>query len=345
MKIFLTGGTGFIGLRLVDKCLAEGWEVLALVRHPDGPLARALAEMGARCIKGDILDVESLRAGMSGADMVIHNAGWYEYGMSDEGRRRMYDINVTGTENVLGTALEMGIPRTLYISSTVYYGETDADGDLWDETNNRTRPYSSWYEETKTLAHEVSLRYQEKGLPLIIICPSQVIGPNDHSAFGYFLRMYLNRLMTPFAWSPDKHITFVHVDDLSEGIVLAARKGSVGETYILSGATMSKRTYVGFWMQYPGAMKVRFYIPDWLAKIMFTPFKYILRAMGLPAFISPEAVRADVNLRFSSAKAQRELGWAPKSGEAMWRDVLEKEIALMPHRKGQGILDRLRPIE
>ena len=74
MKIFLTGGTGFIGQPLTKALLARGWNVLALVRKPDSPEARALTRMGAQCVRGDITDRESMRLGMTGADIVIHIA-------------------------------------------------------------------------------------------------------------------------------------------------------------------------------------------------------------------------------------------------------------------------------
>jgi uncharacterized protein YbjT (DUF2867 family) len=66
MKVFLTGGTGFIGQPLTRQLLARGWEVIALVRKPDSAQARALSAMGARCVAGDVTDRESMRAGMTG---------------------------------------------------------------------------------------------------------------------------------------------------------------------------------------------------------------------------------------------------------------------------------------
>lgn len=73
MRVFLTGRTGFIGQPLTQALLQRGWEVTALVRTPDGTAARRIARMGATLLKGDITDRESMRAGMRGADMVVHN--------------------------------------------------------------------------------------------------------------------------------------------------------------------------------------------------------------------------------------------------------------------------------
>ena len=108
MKIFLTGGTGFIGGPLTHCLVARGWNVLALVRNPAGPQAQALTGMGVQCVAGDVTDRESMRADMKGADIVVHNAGWYEFGVTEKGRKLMHAINVIGTENVLSLALELG---------------------------------------------------------------------------------------------------------------------------------------------------------------------------------------------------------------------------------------------
>ena len=230
MKVFLTGATGFIGQPLTKALLARGWNVVALVRKPDTPEARALTRMGAHCVTGDVTDRESMRIGMAGADVVIHNAGWYEMGISNGARTLMHSINVKGTNNVLSLALELGVPRTVHVSTVAYFGDTGAE--VRDETYQGHTSYRTCYEATKAQAHEVALQYQQRGLPLIMICPAHVVGPNDHSPYGYFLRMYVNRLLPPFAWAPATIHSPVHVTEVAEGIVLAAEKGKLGETYI-----------------------------------------------------------------------------------------------------------------
>ncbi len=152
MKVFLTGGTGFIGQPLTQSLIARGWTVVALVRNANSPQARALTKMGAQCVSGDVTDRGSMRADMTGADIVVHTAGRYEFGMTGNGRQLMHAINVIGTDNVLSLALELGIPRSVYVSSTMYYGETGPEAE--DETYQRQKPYNSYYEQTKAEAHK-----------------------------------------------------------------------------------------------------------------------------------------------------------------------------------------------
>ncbi|HMQ52572.1 MAG TPA: NAD-dependent epimerase/dehydratase family protein [Anaerolineae bacterium] len=343
MKVFLTGGTGFIGQPLTKVLLARGCQVVALVLNPDSSQARSLIKMGARCIAGDITERDSMRVAMAGSDLVIHNAGFYEYGLNEPRRKLMHAINVTGTDNVLSLALELGIPRSVYTSTTLSYGATGRE--VCDETYQRQKPYNSYYEQTKTEAHKIAQRYQHQGLPLIIVCPNGVVGPNDHSPFGYYLRFYLNRLMPPFAWAPDIIMSLVHVNDVGQGIALAAEKGRIGETYILAGQPLRQREMIQFWMTRPGGFKVRFYIPGWLAKLMFAPLEPLQRAVGLPAVVSRETVSASVFLNYSSQKAQRELGWTYRPAREMWLGIIDEELELLANRKKRDLISRLKPVE
>jgi nucleoside-diphosphate-sugar epimerase len=180
---------------------------------------------------------------------------------------------------------------------------------------------------------------------LILVCPANVLGANDHSVWGYFVRLYLNRLQPPFAWAAGTINSGVHVNDAAEGIALAAEKGRPGETYILAGDAMRTRDILAIWMARPGGLKTRFYIPTWLAAPLFWVLEPLQRRLGLPAFISREtALAGDIHMFFSSAKAQTELGWRYCSARVMWDEVLDQELELMARRKNGDIASRLNPL-
>ena len=342
MKIFLTGGTGFIGRPLTRCLIARGWNIVALVLKSESKQAGALTSIGAQCFAGDITDRESMRAGMKGADIVVHNAGMYELGVTGDRRKLMQAINVSGTDNVLSLALELGIPRSVYVSSAVVWGETGTGA--CDETYQRQKPYNSYYEQTKTEAHEIAQQYRRRGLPLIIVCPNGVVGPNDHSSYGYFLRMYLNHLLMPYGWAPDIINSLVHVNDVAEGIALAAEKGQIGETYILAGEPISRREMVDIWMKKPGGFKIGFYVPKWLAKVLFAPVEPLERLSGLPAAVSSETVSASVSMNYSGEKAKRELGWTYLPAREMWFGIIDRELELLAGRKKRDLMSRLKPV-
>jgi len=343
MKVFLTGGTGFIGQPLTQSLIARGWNVVALVLSSESAQAAAMTRMGAQCVTGDIIDFESMRTGMKGADIVVHSAGLYELGVNGDGKKHLYAVNVIGTDNVLSMALELGIPRSVYVSSTIFWGETGPE--VCDETYQRQKPYNSYYEQTKTVAHQIAEEHRRRGLPLIIVCPNAVVGPNDPSSYGYFLRLYLNHLLMPYSWAPDVICSLVHVNDVAEGIALAAEKGRIGETYILAGEPTSRREMVDIWMTKPGGFKIGFYIPDWLAKVLFAPVEPLERLGGLPAAVSRETVAASVSMNYSGAKAKRELGWTHLPAKEMWLGTIDRELELLAARKKRDLMSRLKPME
>jgi nucleoside-diphosphate-sugar epimerase len=273
-----------------------------------------------------VTDKASLRAAMTGAELVIHNAGWYELGISGSAKPKMRAINEDGTRNVLELAQELKIPRVVYTSSTTALGDTG--GKLVDESFVRTAPSSTYYEETKTAAHELALKFQAQGLPLVIACPAQVIGPGDHSAFGWYARLYVRGLLPPIIWAPEGTFTFGYVDDVAEGLALVAEKGQVGQTYFLGGGVISLRNLMPVWKQAVGGIPPFIWLPRPLAVLQGMLVGPLLRLFGLPGFISKEVVEGSfVSFQYSSDKAKSELGWQPRTVEQAWIDTLQAERA------------------
>lgn len=341
MRVFLTGGTGFIGQALARVIRNRGWQLDALVRRPDRAPALYLASLGATLVTGDVTRPESMRAAMARADLVIHNAGVYEFGANAALRQRMQAANVDGTADTLGLALELGKTRSVYVSTTLATGSTGIESR--DETFIRQAPCLTAYEQTKTDAHETALRMRDLGLPLIIVCPNMVVGPNDHSVFGYLLRMYLLYLLPPLAWNPGTIQSPVPVQALAEGIALAAEKGRVGENYLFCGEPTTVRQLFGFWKPHRGGFTPKLWLsPEWM-KVMFAPMEPLFRLAGLPAVFSRETVAASDHLNYSSAKAQRELGWRCPLAADMWPQIIERERQLLALRT--GLRAKLRPMD
>ncbi|HET7089337.1 MAG TPA: SDR family NAD(P)-dependent oxidoreductase [Anaerolineae bacterium] len=327
MKIFLTGGTGLIGQPLTHALLRRGWTVVALARNPHSPESQAIQSAGAHLVRGDVTDRESMRTGMSGVDAVIHNAGWYELGITRSAQARMRAINVSGTDNTLGLAVELKIPKIVYTSTIGAFGAT-ADT-LADESYERRRPFRSFYEQSKTEAHALATRYQQQGAPLIIICPSHVIGPGDQSAWGWFVRMYVRRILPPFGFARNTKLSCVSVEDVAEAIALAVEKGQLGHTYITSGEEKTMEEIIGIWAKTPGGSKPLVWLPYPIAMAVGIIAEPFLRLIGLPAFLSRESIEsAYENWLYTAAKAERELGAKFRNAEQLWQETLAAERAL-----------------
>ncbi len=343
MKVFLTGGTGFIGRHLVEVLVKRGWEVIALVRRLDSPEAQTIAKLGAKLVQGDVTNLESMRLSMTGADIVIHSAGVYEVGIDAQAKERMTRVNVQGTENVLGLAQELKIKHCVYVSSVVIYGSS-GEG-VKDETFvNPDLKIFTHYESTKLQAHKIAQQFQ-KTLPLVIVCPNSVVGSNDHSPFGYILRLYLNGWLPPLAWSPEVIFSHVDIADVAQGIALAAEKGRVGETYLLCGEAQTRVQMFQIWESQKGGVKGRVWLPVGLTATLFWLLEPLQRLMGLPAFLSREtALSGSFNRNYSSAKAQKELGWTYRSAKEMWLETIQSEQELMQKRSKRDLVSKLKPV-
>ncbi len=322
MKVFVTGGTGFIGGAVVRQLRARGDDVAALVRTP----ARAgeLEELGCTLVAGDLGDERAIRSGMEGCDAVIHAAAIYEVGIPASARRPMQEANVGGTERVLGAALEAKILKVVYVSTVGAFGDTH--GQVVDETyENPADNFTSEYEKTKWEAHQVAKRLIGEGLPCVIVQPGGVYGPGDTSSIGVLLEQFLDGKM-PLIPFPDLGMCLTHVEDIAAGILLALDKGTPGEAYVLSGPVTTVRGAIDAVAAETGKKAPKRAMPVGLMKAM-TPFGPLVgKIMGQPPNLRELISSADgVTFWASHDKATRELGYQPRGLEDGLRAYLEAE--------------------
>lgn len=315
MRAFITGATGFLGSYIACTLLARGWEVSALVRTMDK--MRALPK-GVRGVPGNIVQRESLRSAMAGADVVFHAAALYEIGVTDAAQMRQ--INVEGTRNVLELAFELGVPKIVYTSTVAVYGPTH--GRLVDETYRANGAhFASEYERTKYAAHyQVARPLQDRGAPLVIVCPGQIYGPGDTSQFGAAVRLYTRGLL-PVMIGGETALTWAHAQDVADGHWLAYEKGRVGETYILAGPPHTFREFFEMCERVSGLRAPLVWLPgEWAAAMARA-----LRPLGLAGVLSAEMMQsvADITYLAKADKAKRELGWSPLDLEAGLAEYLK----------------------
>ena len=305
MKAFITGGSGFIGRSLIQKLVKKGYEVRALARSQR---SQAIVEsLGAIPIQGDLDKLEVLKEAMLGCDLVFHVAGQYKYGV--KGTQNMDRINVQGTENVLKTAWEAGVPRILYTSTIAVLGDTK--GKVVDETFFQGPPWRNDYDRTKWLAHhEVALPLIQKGAPIIILMPGAVYGPGDTSMVHDLMWFYYKGALRYFFPGTDTRLAFAHVDDTAEGHILAAEKGRIGECYLLGGEIKSLQEIAGLWAKLLQRRPPLINIPAG-SLAPFMPLMDLLdRKFSLPPYLSAGAISLlGATYIASSEKAIKELGW------------------------------------
>ena len=299
MRVFATGTTGFLGSVIAEQLRARGDTVVQLVRDP--AKAELLKKTGRDVVIGDLGDPDALKRGCDGCDAVVHAGAIYEVGVTAPRRVDMYQANVEGTEAVLGAALAVGVPKAVHVSSIVVFGDTN--GKVVDETYERAAAYTSYYDETKTLAHRVAQGFNAKGLPVVIAQPGQIYGPNDHSGIGaLFRRAAAGKL--PVLTFGDLGLNLVHVVDAATGILLLLDRGRAGQSYVLGGEAVRLREAIRIMASLAGKPPPRFDLPPSLLRF----------AARLRPEVA-EVVRSADGVTFwaTDAKARAELGYSPRT--------------------------------
>jgi dihydroflavonol-4-reductase len=323
MQYFVTGGTGFIGSRVVDRLLADGHEVTVLTRSRAN--ATHLPET-VRVVEGEITDKEAMREAMDGADGVFHIAAWFYVGPGRRERVRAERINVEGTRVVLELVDELAIPKAVYTSTIGVYPPTTA---IIDESVRPSCPAASVYVRTKWQAHyEVAQPMMDEGLPLVIVQPGIVYGPGDkptgsvREGFRAYLRGELP--LTPRG----TYAPWDYVDDTADAHVRAMDRGEPGETYLITNETAAFTEVFDLVERITGVPAPR--------PAPAAVFALLGRAFGLAERVVPprEGFEAET-LRFlgetrwpvDTSKARRELGTTHRPLEEGLRKYLAWEQA------------------
>lgn len=323
-RFFVTGGTGFIGSYVIKQLCKTGHEVVALVR--ESSQTKHLENLGVTLAIGDITDPSTLIKPMEDTDGIFHLAGCYEYGI-DLGHAEK--INVEGTQNVLRTMQELGIPKGVYTSTLAV--NSDTGGEPKNETFRYQGPHLSVYDKTKWQAHyEVAEPLIRQGLPLVIVMPGMVYGPGDTSQLGDLLEKAVKGKWVTLPGGKTL-LCWAHVEDIARAHLLAMEKGTPGETYIISGPCHTYRQGLKTLKQVTDQKLRIIWFAPLLLKVMSKLMAIIEKVFPLPARFSSEAMRVTGGTTYygDNSKAKKELGYTPRSLEQGLRDTFVDEQQLM----------------
>ncbi len=314
-KALVTGATGFIGSHLVERLLAEGYQVRALARSA----ARARRSLPARVrlALGDVRDIESLRTAAEGIDLVFHAAAT----VTTLGLWRRFDqTTVRGTENVLRASAEAGVRRFVLFSSPAVYDDSAlASGFVREDaplTSGRWTAAFGFYGRSKMLAERAAFRYHSEGrLSVTSLRPTWVYGPRDESIFPY-VRLYLKMPFALWIGDHDPLMPFVYVTDVAEAALLAAQtEAAAGQAYNVSGPGYRLRDFLSALAEGIGGRVPSLAVPHRLATAAAAALQ--VGMLPLSPWLTPPVTPAALSLlkrdvRFDVSKAERELGWRPR---------------------------------
>lgn len=322
MRILITGATGFVGSAVLRQLVDAGHEVCALAR-PNSD-RRNLKGLPVRLALGDLTDPPSLERALAGCQALYHIAADYRLWVPH--REEMIRNNVDGTRNIMLAAARAGVERIVYTSSVATLG-LNRDGSPSDEATPVTyEDMVGPYKQSKFLAEaEVRRLVAEQGLPVVIVNPSTPLGPRDirPTPTG---RMVADAAAGRMPAYVDTGLNIVHVDDVATGHLLAFEKGKIGERYILGGENMTLREILHQIAALAGRKPPSVRIPHNAILPLAYAVEFWARLTGgkKEPLVTVDGVKlAKKHMFFTSAKAERDLGYHPRPAREAIRDAVE----------------------
>src|SRR6266850_5461872 len=304
----VTGATGFVGSAVARALLDKGHIVRVLARTNSD--RRNLADLSVEITEGSLEDAPSLARAVAGCRYLFHVAADYRLWVPDPAP--MFRVNVEGTRVLLRAALDAGIERVVYTSSVATLGlvpEGSADEGTPSVVDDMIGPYKR----SKFVAEEIVRDLvSRRELPAVIVNPSTPVGPRDRKPTPTG-RLIVEAARGHMPGYVDTGLNIVHVDDVATGHLAAAEMGRVGERYILGGQNMSLAQILAEVALAAGSRPPRIRVPYSVAYPAAIGAELVARLTGREPFITRDGVRmARKKMYFSSAKAMRELGYAPR---------------------------------
>jgi dihydroflavonol-4-reductase len=314
----LTGATGFVGSAVARTLGARGHRLRLLVRR--GSDRRNLSGLDAELAEGDLTDAASVRRAVAGCRYVLHVAADYRLWVPNPAA--MLAANVEGTRTVMRAAMEAGAERVVYCSSVAALG-LNKDGSPANEATPVTEAdMIGAYKRSKYLAERAVLDLIGQGLPAVIVNPAGPVGPRDIKPTPTG-RMILDAARGRMPAYVDTGLNIVHVDDVAEGHALALERGAIGQRYILGSENLMLGDLLALVARSVGRKPPTIRLPIDLVAPFAVVAEGVARLTGIEPMLTRDHIKmARKRMFFSSAKAQADLGYAPRPASAAVTDAV-----------------------
>jgi nucleoside-diphosphate-sugar epimerase len=320
----VTGGSGFIGGALLRRLIRNGWQVRALARS-DGA-ERTVTERGAESVRGDIADPDSIAAGADGCELAFHLAAQLgDYGPWEDFERG----NVEGTRNALDGCARAGVRRFVHCGTEAALMAGQPLVNV-DETAPLRPDSPAPYPATKAKAEQAVRDANREGFETVVLRPRFVWGAGDTTLLPQMVSMVK---AGRFVWvgGGGQLTATTQVENVAEGLMLAAEKGAPGEAYFVTdGDPVVFREFVSELLRTQDVEPPRRSIPAWLGRAMATVGEPAWQHLPLPG--RPPLARFTFwvmtqECTIDDSKARRELGYAPLVSRQQGLDELREAAA------------------
>ena len=295
-RVFITGASGFIGGALARRYRELGSEVRGVDLQPDP---------GLGVVEGDVSEPGPWQDHATGAELVIHTAAIISFGGEFE---RFWRINTVGARNAIDAAVRAEADRFVHLSSIVVFGVDYPDG---ADESRPVKPTGAPYTDTKVAAEQAVLGAHAAGeIPCTIVRPGDVYGPGSDP----WLLRPLEAIKSGGFALPDGVVTPVYIDDLVDGVVLAASEPrAAGEILTLTdGTKVDNRSFFEPYHRWLGKGEPRI-LPAPLLKAATWPVAKVAQLRGTDTDLTPATMEYFTRRNgYSIEKARELLGYEPK---------------------------------
>ncbi|MCL2698104.1 MAG: NAD-dependent epimerase/dehydratase family protein [Oscillospiraceae bacterium] len=320
----ITGAAGHLGSIVAKKLNEQAKPVYALcLPHEKNPPQGG----HIRVFRGDVCDADSLTDMFESCVKehesvnVIHSAGIVS--ISSKFNQKVYDVNVTGTKNIISLCEKYNIKKLVHISSVHAIPEKPANETITEVGSFSPDDVVGLYAKTKAEATQCVLDYAARGHNACVIHPSGIVGPNDFGR-GHITQLVIDYYKGGLTSGIDGGYDFVDVRDVADGILSCCEKGRSAECYILSGQYYKVYELLNLLHEITGKKKIKRVLPLWFVRLtapLSEIYYKILRQP--PLFTSYSVYTLNTNANFNCEKAEKELGYTARPMRQTLADTIE----------------------
>ncbi|MBS4535703.1 NAD-dependent epimerase/dehydratase family protein [Clostridium sp. D2Q-14] len=324
-RIYLvTGAAGNLGSSVCSQLLEKDERIRALVLKGDPAAERVPKEV--EIMIGDVTDTASLERFFTVEDdsevIVIHCASIVT--VSGDYSKKLYDVNVVGTQNIIDKCLEHKVKKFVYISSTSAIPELPNGQKITEVDHFSPDDIIGHYGKTKALASQAVMdAVNKKGLDASIVFPSGICGPHDY-AYGPVANFIIDYVGGKMPGGVAGSFNAVDVRDLADGVISCCDKGHKGEGYIMGNTCVSMKEMYQIISRVSGAKEVKIILPIPVANVMVKLLGLGSKITGKPAILTAFMLyNLTRNNNFSSEKAKRELEYHTRPFDETIADMVK----------------------
>lgn len=326
-RFIITGANGHLGSTLIRMLSNTGAQITGLILPQDS----CSDHDNVHYHRGDVRDPASLRPLFESAKeqeiYVIHTAGIID--ISEKGTPAIYDVNINGTKNIIALCEEYHVKRLLYVSSVHAIPEKKNYAVITETDSFSPDDVTGAYARTKAAATQAVLDAGKRGLDVVVVHPSGIIGPNDPSG-NHLVQLILDYVRGVLPACVSGGYDFVDVRDVAKGCILALEKGKPGSCYILSNRHYEIREVLNMVRSITKGRRLPV-LPMWMAKMSVPAMQWYAKLKKRrPLYTKYSLYTLKSNDRFSHDKATRELGYMPRDLRETIRDTVLWYKSLKP---------------